>query len=210
MHITALEVTAAIGIAAPVLTLIGVRMTLKHSRKMQLTQLAEEAAHVIRREKRESYVELLKAYRQTVQVVALLGQMSSGQQLRINMPHLQAAVERYNELIAEIEIVATPQISQLAQQLYDATARCLDVMYRTSEDCLSAIGAEPSEEGLKRCLEKTRLAVQREFENLNVNSLYMNLRDHIREELGFLTISPAITPSEVELTKLREELRKLK
>ena len=79
MHITPLEITAAVGFAAPLLTLRGVRMTLAHNRKMQLTQLAEEAAHVIRREKREAYIELLKAYRSSVRSVGVLGQMTHGQ-----------------------------------------------------------------------------------------------------------------------------------
>ena len=71
--------------------------------------------------------------------------MSSGQGVQVNLPHLEASTERFNDLLAGLEIVASPPISLLAQQLYDATARCLDVMYQTSEDCLRKFGPRPAQ-----------------------------------------------------------------
>jgi hypothetical protein len=209
VFITPLEVAAAVGFGAPLFTLMGVRMTLAHNRKMQLTQLAESAATTIRREKREAYIELLKAHRDSVRGVAVLGQLSAPQKAQVELPRLAAASERFNELLAEIDIVATPEIAALAQELYEATGRCLDVMYETSEHCLDEIAGQPTQAELIACLERTTDAVQHEAARQRLGERYERLRDQIRGELGFLSINPTLSPTPKDLERLRKELDKL-
>jgi hypothetical protein len=80
--------------------------------------------------------------------------MTAPQKIQVLLPALEAAAERFNELLAGIDIVATPGVAGLAQQLYEASGRCLDEMYRTSERCLEKVGGNPSQEDVIRCLER--------------------------------------------------------
>ncbi|HEX6709980.1 MAG TPA: hypothetical protein VF068_06575, partial [Rubrobacter sp.] len=54
-----------------------------------------------------------------------------------------------------------------------------------------------------------RAEVQEHYDELGMEQLYSQLRNRIREELGFLALDPTLVPTTEELKKLRKELSNL-
>ena len=48
------------------------------------------------------------------------------------------------------------------------------------------------------------------FEEQDTERLYIALRNQIREELGFLALSPSLVPTPEELEELDREMKELK
>lgn len=193
-------------------TLIAVSISQKHNRELKIIELREETARMIRQEKREVYLEVLKSNKMAVQYAVQLGYMSLGQQLRVDPDALDAASNKFEELIPEIEIVASREIYDLSQRLYQATSACMDTMYRENERYFEEFARRhpdqdrPSSEQAKAIWEKVRARVQEEYEKQGIDRLYHQLRSQIREELGFLALDPSLVPTLEETEKLRKEL----
>jgi hypothetical protein len=200
-----LLVTVMVG---PLLALIGVRMTLAHGRRQQLIQLRENFASTIRTEKREIYLEVLRAVRSSVRETLSMGQMGLEAQLTADLDGLLKASERFRELQPEIELVASPEVLDLAGRVYQANGACMDVLYRETEK--RDPRPEHSQEQREKIWEEVRREIQAEFDRQEIWKLYQELRNQIREELGFMALDPSLIPSDREQDRLKQELRRLK
>lgn len=181
----------------------------KHNRQLKLVELREQTARTIRQEKRDVYLELLKANRRAVQYAVQLGYMDLGQQLSVDISEIEAASARFGQLIPELELVASREVYDLSQELYKAMARCNDTMYRESEKRFIPFdrsGEEPTQEQRIAIWEEVRDEVQKTYEQQNMEQLYSQVRSQIRQELGFLALDPALVPTPEEIAKLRREL----
>lgn len=230
------DTNTLIALAAPmvafigsVATLIGVWLTqrsnrqtkvieLEHNRELKLVELREQTARMIRQEKREAYLEALKASRISVGYVVFLGQMSLGQQLAVDERRLDEASERFQALIPELELVSSQRIHALFHELYVATARCQDKMHEETERLHRENAAllDPERFARQKIVEtaewisgQVQTAVQRVFEEQHVQQLYGRFRNAVREELGFMALDPELVPTEEELEALRREIHAL-
>lgn len=195
-------------LTGPVLTLMGVRLTLGHSRKQQLIQLRENFASTIRAEKRQAYLELLGGVRSSVRQVAQMGEMSLGTQLQADVEGLAAASERFREIQAELEVVASAEVLTLAEKVERANGACLDVLYRETEKRNPQPGVHTPQQ-LEEIWNEVRAEVQKEFDRQEILRLYEDLRNRVREELGFIALDLNLVPSEKEIERLKRELRRL-
>ena len=184
----------------------------RHNRQLKLIELREQTARTIRQEKREVYLELLKTNRMSVQYAVQLGYMDLGQQLSVDVETIEAASTRFGRLIPELELVASREVYDLSQKLYTATARCNDTMYRESEKRFASVvcpGGELTPEQKISIWEEVRGEVQKVYEQQDMEQLYGQVRNQIRQELGFLALDPSLVPTPEEIEKLRRELAAL-
>lgn len=189
-------------------------ITSRHNRGLKVIELREQTARTIRQEKREVYLELLKANRMLVQYAVQMGYMGLGQQLQVNIGAVAAASDRFQRMIPELELVASRPIYDLSQRLYAATSRCTDAMYRESERRFADLERDnpdqsPSPEQKAAIWEEVRAEVQKVYEEQGIEGLYRQLRNQVREELGFLVLDPTLVPTPEETAKLRRELANL-
>lgn len=193
-------------------------MELEHNRKLKLLDIREQTARTIRGEKREAYLELLRAYRITVGYTVFMGEMSVGQDIAIKVNKIKEALERLQGLMSDLDLVASPKIRDLAQKLYVATARCQDVMYRENERLFNENAnlldrGRHSQEELSATAEsiwkQVQAEVQKAFEEQGVHELFGQLRNQTREELGIMAIDPKLVPPPEELEELRREINTL-
>ncbi len=192
----------------------GVWLTNKHNRRLKLIELREQTALTIRQEKREVYLQLLRSYRTLAQYAVQIGHMSLEQQLRVDVDALDAVSEESQRLIPELELVASRPIYDLSQRLYAASSRCSDTMYHESERRFAGFerdnpGREPSREEKEAIWEEVRAEVQKVYEQQGIEQLYGQLRNQVREELGFLALDPGLVPTPEETARLRRELANL-
>lgn len=190
-------------LSAPLLTLVGVRMTLAHSRQQQLIQLRENFASTIRTEKREVYLELLRAVRSAVQETYKMGQVTLGAQLQADIDGLGEASRRFRVLQPEIELVASSEVLTLAAKFERANGACMDVLYRETEKRDPQPGRD-SQERLEVIWNEVQHEIQEEFERQGIWRIYEELRNQIREELGFMALDLNLMPSDTEIAKLKE------
>lgn len=195
-------------LSGPVLTLIGVRITLAHSRKQQLIQLRENFATTIRAEKRQIYVEYLQAIRSSMREVSMMGQASLGAQLAADVEGLAAASERFRELQGELDIVASPEVLTLAEQIYRANGACLDVLYRETEKRNPQPGVHTQQQ-LEGIWDDVRAEIQKEFDRQGIERLYQEFQNQVRKELGFIALDLNLIPSEREQRRLKKDLERL-
>src|SRR5215204_6542333 len=209
--------TLIVGIAGPIIggiiALFSVKIAQRHNRDVKILEIREQTVRTLRQEKREAYLELLRVNRMSAQYATQLGYMALGQQLQVNPNALVAASEKYKDLIPELEIVASGRIYDLAQQLYTAASQCQDTMFRESEQRFQEYernnpNQEPSPEQKAAIWEEVRAKVQKVFEGQGIVQLYFQLRNQIKQELGFLALDPKLVPSPEELEKLRQEFAK--
>jgi hypothetical protein len=91
-------------------------------------------------------------------------------------------------------------------------SRCNEKMYMESEQRFvefELMDEEPSPEQKLAIWEEVRAEVQKLYDELGMELLYSQLRNRIREELGFLVLDPTLVPTAAELKKLRKELSNL-
>lgn len=184
----------------------------RHNRQLKLVELREQTAHTIRQEKREVYLELLKANRRSIQYAVQLGYMDLGQQLSVDIDEIDAASARFRQLIPELELVASREVYELSQELYRTMDRCNDTMYRESEKRFASFDlsdGEPTPEQKIAIWEEVRGEVQKVYEQQGMEKLYAQVRNQIRQELGFLALDPSLVPTPEEVEKLRRELSNL-
>lgn len=184
----------------------------RHNRQLKLVELREQTARTIRQEKREVYLELLRTNRRSVQYAVQLGYMDLGQQLSVDISEIDAASARFGQLIPELELVASREVYELSQELYKAMARCNDTMYRESEKRFIPFdrsGEEPTQEQKIAIWEEVRGEVQKVYEQQSMEQIYGQVRNQIRQELGFLALDPSLVPTTEEVEKLRRELSSL-
>ena len=184
----------------------------RHNRQLKLVELREQTAHTIRQEKREVYLELLKANRRSIQYAVQLGYMDLGQQLSVDIDEIDAASARFRQLIPELELVASREVYELSQELYRTMDRCNDTMYRESEKRFASFvlsDGEPTPEQKIAIWEEVRGEVQKVYEQQSMEKLYAQVRNQIRQELGFLALDPSLVPTPEEVEKLRRELSNL-
>lgn len=189
-------------------------LTNRHNRGLKLIELREQTALTIRQEKREVYLQLLRSYRALAQYAVQMGHMGLEQQLRVDVDALDAVSEESQRLIPELELVASRPIYDLTQQLYAASSRCSDTMYHESERRFAGFerdnpGREPSPEEKAAIWEEVRAEVQKVYEEQDIERLYSQLRNQVREELGFLALDPGLVPTPEDTAKLRRELANL-
>lgn len=192
--------------------LIATWLSNRHNRGLKLIEIREQTALTLRQEKREVYLEVLRANRLSVQYVIQLSHMDLGEQLRVDTDAIDAASERFRKLIPELEIVGSSEVYDLSQELYAGVSRCNAAMYRESEQRFSAYdraGEQPTPEQGEAIWEEVRTEVQKVYEGLDMEGLYGRLRNQIRRELGFLALEPDLVPTPEETRKLREELANL-
>jgi hypothetical protein len=184
----------------------------RHNRQLKLIELREGTARTIRQEKREVYLELLRANRRAVQYAVQISHMGLDQQLAVDLSAMNAASDRFGELIPELELVASREVYELSQELYRAMGRCNEKMYLESEQRFvefDLMDKEPSPEQKIAIWEEVLAEVQKLSDELGMELLYSQLRNCIREELGFLALDPSLVPTAEELKKLRKELSNL-
>ncbi len=140
--------------------------------------------------------------------------MSLEQQLQVDADAIEASAERFERLIPELEIVASRSIYDLSQELYSATSRCTYTMYRENERRFAEFersnpGQQPSPQQAATIWEEVRSEIQKVYEEQQIEETYRQLRNQIREELGFLSIDPQLVPTPEDNQKLRSELANL-
>lgn len=176
-------ITAVIAAAA---ALGGALIAQRYTRDLKIIELREQTARTIRQEKREVYLELLKANRIAVQYASQLGYMALGQQLQVDPNAMDTASDKFKNLIPELEIVASRKIYDLSQELYTATSRCIDTMYRENERRFAEFkrrnpGKErPTPEQAAVIWEEVRAEVQKVYEEQGIEKLYRRLRNQVR------------------------------
>lgn len=210
---TAIQLTALAAIFAPLITAGGVLLanvlSNRHTRDLKMIEIDEQKAQTKRQEKREAYVELLRAYRRAVQYAAQMGHMGLGQQLRIDPAYSDEAEARFGKLIPELEIVGSGKVNDLAQELYAATARCNDVMYVESEKRFAAFdraGVEATPQQKTAIWEEVSVKVQHAYEQSEMENLYAQLRRQIRKELGYVPQEDDSKLSLEEADKLHRQI----
>lgn len=134
--------------------------------------------------------------------------------MRVNVGTVDAASERFQRLIPELELVASRPIYDLSQQLYAATSRCTNTMYWESERRFAEFESENPGLGLSQeqkgaIWEGVSAEVQKVYEKQGIEQLYGQLRNQVREELGFLALDPELVPTPEETARLRKELANL-
>ena len=157
-------------------------------------------------------LELLRANRRAVQYALQINHMGLDQQLTVDLNAMNAASEKFGELIPELELVASREVYDLSQELYRAMSRCNERMYLESERRFVEFdrkNKEPSLEQKVAIWEEVRAEVQKLYDELGMEQLYSQLRNRIREELGYLALDPSLVPTTEELKKLRKELSNL-
>jgi len=65
---------------------------------------------------------------------------------------------------------------------------------------------QPSQAQAEAIWEEVRAEVQKIYEEQEIENLYRQLRDQIRQELGFLALDPSLVPTAEATEKLRKEL----
>lgn len=192
---SAAELTALAAIFAPLVTAGGVLLanllSNKHNRNLKSIELREQRTQTKRHEKREVYLELLRAYRMSVQYSAQMGFMELGQQLQVDIASIDEATEKFRRLIPELEIVGSEEVRDVSQELYAATSRCNDVMYVESERRFAAfdrIAQQPSSQQKAAIWQEVSTEIRKVYEEANMESLYAQLRTQIRKELGFSSL----------------------
>jgi hypothetical protein len=184
----------------------------RHNRQLKLLELREETARTIRQEKREVYLELLRANRRAVQYAVQISHMGLDQQLTVDLSAMNAASDKFGELIPELELVASREVYDLSQELYRAMSRRNEKMYLESEQRFVEFDRKYKEPSLEQKIaiwEEVRVEVQKIYDELGMEQRYSQLRNRIREELGFLALDPSLVPTTEELKKLRKELSNL-
>jgi hypothetical protein len=184
----------------------------RHNRQLKLLELREETARTIRQEKRKVYLELLRANRRAVQYAVQISHMGLDQQLTVDLSAMNAASDKFGELIPELELVASREVYDLSQELYRAMSRRNEKMYLESEQRFVEFDRKYKEPSLEQKIaiwEEVRVEVQKIYDELGMEQRYSQLRNRIREELGFLALDPSLMPTTEELKKLRKELSNL-
>lgn len=210
---TAIELTALAAIFAPLITAGGVLLanllSNKHARDLKMIELSEQRTQTKRQERRDVCLELLRAYRMSVQYAVQISHMALGQQLQVDIASIDEATDKFRRLIPELEIVGSEEIRDLSQELYAATATCNDVMYIESEKRFATfrqLDKEPSKQQKEAIWEEVRAEVQKAYEGTGMESLYDQLRTQIKKELGFLPSDANLIPSSEEARKLHRQL----
>ncbi len=207
-------------VVVPITTLFGVWITQRNNREtkrteleanrdLKMLELEEQSESTKRQERREVYLELLRAYRMSVQYAAQMGYMVLGQQLQVDIKTVDEARERFRRLIPELEIVGSEEVRDLSQELYTATAKCNDVMYVESEKRFATfdqLGRQPSPQQKAVIWQEVSSEVQKVYEGMNIENLYAQLRTQIRKELGFASPNTEPTLGPEEAKKLHRQL----
>jgi hypothetical protein len=207
-------------VVVPVSTLLGVkitqrnhretkRMKLAANRDLKTMELGEQREGMKRQERREVYLDLLSAYRMSVQYAAQMGHMALGQQFQVDIRTVEETQERFKRLIPELEIVGSDEVKDLLQELYRATARCNDVMYTESEKRFTPFdqrGQQPTPQQTAAIWKEVSAEVQQVYEEMSMEGLYAQLRTQIRKELGFTSQDTDPTLSPEEAKKLHSQL----
>jgi hypothetical protein len=122
-------------LATPIAALIGVaiaqwnnrktkRMELEDNRKLKLIELREQMAKLIREEKREVYLEILRAYRTAMKYWRQMGEWSLIDTLQVDSERIVEVHKSFQDLIVQAELVATAPIYDLTRKLHEAMERC--------------------------------------------------------------------------------------
>src|SRR5215207_2586193 len=102
-------ITAITALGGPligaVIALIGVKIAQRSNRDLKIIELREQTARTIRQEKREVYLELLRANKASVQFVTQLGYMALGQQRQVDPTAIEEASRKFRTIIPELELV---------------------------------------------------------------------------------------------------------
>jgi hypothetical protein len=224
-----LEAGTLIAALSIVATLIGVVFTQWNSRKtkqieldanrrLKLIELREQTANTIRTEKREVYLEILRAYRFTVDYWRNMGEWSVRQTLEVDQTRVEEVQKSFDDLMVQAELVSSAPIYDLTRKVHEATELCWQT-HRTVNDRLFAENAhlldrqtnspQQLEANAEAIWVQVRTEIKRVFEEQGTERLYIALRNQIREELGFLALSPSLVPTPEELQELGQELNEL-
>ena len=216
-------------LAVPISTLVGVWLTqrsnrktkqteLEENRKLRLIELREQTAKTIREEKREVYLEILRAYRLTVDYWRGMGEWSVIETLQVDEERIEEVRKSFEDLIVQAELVASAPIYDLTRRLNEATERCWHTHHTVNEQLFAENAhlldkqTRPPEEvqaTAEAIWQQVRAEIKEVFEEEDVEGLYVALRNQIREELGFLALSPSLVPTPEELEELNQEMREL-
>jgi hypothetical protein len=216
-------------LAVPIATLVGVwitqrnsrktkQMELEANRKLKLIELREQTASTIRTEKREVYLEILRAYRLTVDYWRGMGEWSLRESLQVDDRRIQEVQKSFEDLIVQAELVSSAPIYDLTRKLKTATDKCWHTHYTVNErllaenaDLLDKQKHSPKEvEATAEAIwGQVRAEIRIVFEDEEIERLYIRLRNQIREELGFLALSPSLVPTPEELAELNREVKEL-
>lgn len=204
----------------PLATLLGVWITqrnnrktklieLEHSRDLKMIEIEDQMQQTQRQEKREVYLEVLRAYRMSVQYSAQLSHMALGQQLQVDIASVYEGTDKFRRLLPELEIVGSEEVRDFFQELYSATAKCNNVMYVESEKRFSPFdqrGIHPSPQQKAAIWEEVSAEVRKVYEVRGMENLYAQLRTQIRKGLGFTSQDTDLMPSPEAAKKLHTQL----
>lgn len=193
-------------------TLLGVVLSNRHNRQMELIKLREQTALTIRSEKREVYLELLRVNRMSIQYAIQISFAGLEQQLSVDVEAIGTASAKFERMIPELELVASREVYDLSQELYKGMTRCNEVMYTESEKRFAqfdSVRSEPTTNQRITIWKQVRGEVQKAYEQQDLEQKYRKARNQIREELGFLALDPSLVPTSDDIKKLRSELLSL-
>jgi hypothetical protein len=174
------------------LTLLGVLIVQYNARNLLAKQLENnlqlkqmdldaEKAKAVRRDRKDAYVNLLKAWEGSIKFVEKLGKLGiRSPQLKQHVERLIEQMPKLDEATIEVNAYGSRKVIQLAAGLDEAL-----------EKCLSAYDLEPQ-------LLEANKRVQQELKHQRIRDQYETLLNQIRIELGVLN-SPDLkaTPEEI-------------
>jgi hypothetical protein len=162
---------------------------LEQNRALKQMELKAEAANAVRRDRKDAYVNLLKAWEGCIEYVEKLGEMG------INSPLLQLKVAKLieqlpktDEATIEVKAYGSAKVIGLAVELQKALGRCLDAYHLAEQQAQNA-----------------SYMAQQEFGRQDMEDLYGALLSQIRIELSS-SDSPDFTPTPEEIRALAEQI----
>lgn len=194
------------------------RIELESNRKLKLIELREQTAKMIREEKREVYLDVLRAYRTAVKYWKQMGEWSLRETLQVDSERIVEVHKSFQELIVQAELVASAPVYDLARRLNEAMDRCWQTHYNVNERLFKenaqlldsqTRSPEQIQAAHEAIWEQVRAEIKKVFEEQNTEQLYVSLRNQIRSELGFLSLSPELVPTQEELESLSKDMNEL-
>ncbi len=173
---------------------------------------------MIREEKREVYLEVLRAYRTAMQYWRQMGEWSLVESLQVDSKRIEEVQRSLEDLIVQAELVATPPIFDLTRKLHAATERCWQTHYEVNERLFKenahlldkqTCSPEQIQAAAESIWKQVRAEIKKVYEEQDTEQLYIALRNQIRQELGFLALSPNLVPTPEELESLGKEVNEL-
>lgn len=166
----------------------------------------EEIARAEQNEKHRLYEAILAVNRRAIATIAPREGAFLRPSLQVSRRQLQELEEGLRDLQPKIDLAASPEVLELSAELYTALEQCWDKLYqeieqRKLEQGPSSVSASGRNLEIDPNIWKEVQPIIKEcYQQQHVWELFLELRDQIREELGY----EEIDPSRTELGSIRK------